>query len=175
MRTRAFMRRVQGSRGASTVWGGPHLFLLAAILIAQGGIATAEPGAGSVRVTTTPIDFGLIYAGAVFTGIGTVTVTAPAGANFRVTWGGGFHYSAGSRHLKRSNGAEMIPYSLYRDAGCTLAAGDADLGDTYSAGSGVAGAGNGRDVLITTYARLVVPAQAPPGFYLDSIMVSVLY
>jgi spore coat protein U-like protein len=163
---------VQGFSGAPTVRGGSHLFLLAAILIA---IAPAEADPGSVRVTTTPIDFGRIYAGAVFTGIGTVTVTAPAGVSFKVAWGGGFHYSAGSRHLKRNNGAEMIPYSLYRDAGCTLATGDADLGDTYPAGSGVAGTGNGRDVLITTYARLMVPGQAPPGLYVDSIMVSVLY
>jgi spore coat protein U-like protein len=175
MRTRAFQRRVQGSDGASTVCGGSLLFLLALILIVGGAAPAAAMDFGFVRVTATSIDFGQAYAGATFTGNSTVTVMAPAGLNFRVALGGGFHYSAGFRHLKQNDGAETIPYNLYQDAGCTLAFGDAGLGDTFPAGSGVAVSGIGRDVLITIYGRMTVPSRAPPGLYLDSIVIAVTY
>ncbi|HVP17421.1 MAG TPA: spore coat U domain-containing protein [Spirochaetia bacterium] len=148
--------------------------MLAAVLAALCA-ATAEADPAFVKVATTPIDFGRIYAGAVFTGIGTVTVAAPAGLNFTITWGAGFHYFAGFRHLKRSDGPDLIPYNLYSDAGCSLALGDAGLGDTYPAGSSVAATGIGRDEVTTIYGRLTVPAQAHPGMYLDSIVVTVLY
>jgi spore coat protein U-like protein len=174
MQTRAYLRRVQGSGGASTVCGGSPLFLLALIVILSGAVPAAAD-TGFVGVTATSIDFGQVYAGATFSGIGTVTVTAPAGLNFRVALGGGFHYSAGVRHLKQNDGAETIPYSLYQDAGCTLAFGDAGLGDTFAPGSGVAGSGIGRDVLIRVYGRLTVLSSAPPGLYLDSVVVSVTY
>jgi spore coat protein U-like protein len=175
MQTRAFLRRVQGSDGASTVCGGSLLFLLALILILNGAVPAAATDSGFVSVTATSIDFGQVYAGATFSGIGTVTFTAPAGLNFRVALGGGFYYSAGFRHLKQNDGAETIPYNLYQDAGCTLAFGDAGLGDTFAPGSGVAGSGIGRDVLIRVYGRLTVLSSAPPGLYLDSVVVSVTY
>ncbi len=175
MRTGALMRRAKGSDGASTICGGSPLFLLALILIARGAAPAAAADSGIVSVTATPIDFGQVYATATFTGIGTVSVTAPAGLNFKIALGGGFHYSAGLRHLKRNDGAEAIPYDLFQDPGCTLAFGDAGLGDTFPAGSGIAGSGMGRDKLITVYGRLTVPSRAPPGLYLDSIVVSVTY
>jgi spore coat protein U-like protein len=175
MRARVFRRCAQGSCGASTVRGGSRLVALAIILIAQGAIVAAGADVSFVKATATSIDFGPIYTAGTFTGIGTVTVTAPVGLNFRVAVDGGFHYFAGFRHLKRNGGAEVIPYSLYNDAGCTLALGDAGLGDRFPAGSSVAGTGIGRDELITIYGRLTVPALAPPGLYLDSIMVSVIY
>jgi spore coat protein U-like protein len=201
MRTRASMHRAQRSSGASTVRGGSHLIalkkareqgrwgnpaerdrrgpperllLLAVVFIATSAVASAADSP-FVMVKTTPLDFGQVYSAATFTGIGTVTVTAPAGLNFSVTWSGGFHYFAGSRHLKRIDGADEIPYNLFRDAGCSLALGDAGLGDTYPAGSSVAGTGNDRDQVITIYGRLTVPAQAAPGLYQDSIVVSVMY
>jgi spore coat protein U-like protein len=175
MRARALRRRAQGNSGASTACGGSHLIALAVILIAGGAIVPAGADALFVKVTATPIDFGPIYAGETFTGMGTIIVTAPGGLNFRVALDRGFHFFGGARHLKRNIGAEVIPYSLYSDSGCTLALGDAGFGDTFPAGSSVAGTGIGRDQLITIYARLTVPAAAPPGHYLDSIMVSVIY
>jgi len=198
MRAQACVRRAQGSTGASTVRGGSLLstrddtpgmggcsgrrcepargaaVLLAAALIALCA-ATAAAGPQFVKVTTTPLDFGKVYTGATFTGLGTVTVTAPPGTCFKVTWGAGFHYFAGSRHMQRSGGADTLPYSLYRDAGCSVALGDAGLGDTFPAGSSIAGTGIGRDQLITIYGRLSVPAQARPGFYTDSVVVTVEY
>ena len=171
MRARALRRCAQGSSGASTVRGGSRLVALSVILMAQGAIVAAD--AQFVKATVTPIDFGPIYAAETFSGIGTVIVTAPVGVNFRVALDGGFHFFAGFRHVKKSDGGEVIAYSLYSDAGCTLALGGA--AGAFAEGSSVAGTGIGRDTLITIYGRLTVPASAPPGLYLDSIMVSVNY
>lgn len=175
MRTRALLRRVHGSGGASTVRGGSPLFLLAVTLLVRSPVPAAAVDPGFVRVTATSIDFGQVYADATFTAISTITVAAPAGLNFSIALGGGFHPAAGLRHLKQNDGAETIPYNLYQDAGCTRALGDANLGDTFPAGTGVTGSGIGRDLLITVYGRLSVPSRAPPGLYLDSIVVSVTY
>lgn len=175
MRARALRRRAQGNSGASTACGGSLLIALAVILIAGGAIVPAGADVLFVKVTATPINFGPVYAGETFTGMGTVTVTAPGGLNFRIALDRGFHYTGGVRHLKRSTGPELISYSLYSDAGCTLSLGDAGFGDTFPAGRSVAATGIGRAQLITIYARLTVPAPAPPGLYLDSIMVSVIY
>ena len=167
--------RAQSAIGASTYRGGSPLMLAVVILIALATTAAAVTDCVTVKVTATPIDFGQVFAPGTFTGIGTVAVTAPPGVPYSVSWGRGLHYFAGSRHIKRNGGADQIPYSLYRDAGCTLALGDPGLGDTYTAGSLVADTGNGRDKLITIHARLNVPASAAPGLYLDSIVVSVDY
>jgi spore coat protein U-like protein len=175
MRARALRRRAQGNSGASTACGGSHLIAIAVILIAWGAVVPAGADGLFVKVTARPIYFGPIYAGETFTGMATIIVTAPGGLNFRVALDRGFHFFGGVRHLKSNIGAEVIPYSLYSDAGCTLALGDAGFGDTFPAGSSVTGTGIGRAQLITIYARLTVPAPAPPGLYLDSIMVSVIY
>jgi len=200
MRTHDGVRRAEGTRGASTTRGGSHpaargnagirrdvsackehrgqrlggvavLTAVIAVLCAS----TAATNCPFVEVTTTPLDFGRVYTGSVFSGIGTVVVTAPAGLNFSVAWGKGLHYSSGFRHMKRSGGADLIPYTLYRDAGCTVSLSDPGLGDTYPAGSSVAAMGTGRAQVIPIHGRLTVPVQAQPGMYLDSIVVTVLY
>jgi spore coat protein U-like protein len=149
--------------------GGSHLLAaLAVIFIAL--VTTVSSGAEPlvVKVTVTPIDFGPLYAVGTFTGFATAAVTAPVGLNFRLAVDRGFHFFGGFRHLKRSAGAELIPYRLYRDTACTLAVGDDGSGDMFPAGKS-------REQLITIYGRLTVPASAPPGLYQDSIMISVIY
>jgi spore coat protein U-like protein len=175
MRARAFGRRAHGTSGAPTARGGSHLIAFALILITWGAAVPAGADAPFIKASATPIDFGPVYATETFTGIGAVTITAPSGLNFRIALDGGFHFFGGFRHLKRSVGAEMIPYSVYSDAACTVAVGDAEIAGTFPAAGSVAGTGSGRDQLTTIYGRLTVPAAAPPGLYVDSITVSVIF
>jgi spore coat protein U-like protein len=177
MRAGAPTRCTQGSHGASTSRGG-SLFVALVVMLAASvtARAVAAPAvSGAVTVTSAPLAFGLVYPAHTFTGTATLTVAAPPGLNFQVAVDGGFHFSAGFRHLKRADGGETIPYSLFIDQGCTLALGDAGLGGAFLSGNSVAATGIGRDQLIPIYGRLMVPDQAPPGLYADSLMVTVIY
>jgi spore coat protein U-like protein len=175
MRAGAPTRCTQGSHGASTSRGGSLFVALVVMLAASVAARAVAAPAGAVTVTAAPLAFGPVYAGHTFTGTATLTVAAPSGLNFQVAVDGGFHFSAGFRHLKRTDGGETIPYSLFVDQGCTLALGDAGLGGTFLSGNTVAATGIGRDELIPIYGRLMVPDQAPPGVYTDSLMVTVIY
>ena len=175
MRAGAPTRCAKGSRGASTSRGGSLLVAVVVLLAVSVAARALAAPAGAIKVSAAPLAFGSVYTGRTFTGTATVTVAAPAGLNFQVAVDGGFHFSGGFRHVKRTNGAETIPYSLFIDQGCTLALGDAGLGGAFLSGNVVEATGIGRDELMPIYGRLMVPDQAPPGVYTDSLMVTVIY
>jgi len=92
------------------------------------------------------------------------------GVALMMTIDGGAHAASGSRHLQLGgDAASRIAYSLCRDAGCT---------QPIAIGSGTAvtvtGA-NSDDVRLPIFASLTLSGALPPGFYTDTLMVTLAW
>jgi len=101
---------------------------------------------------------------------GQIIVKAPNGANYNVTIDAGMHYS-GTRQVNFAG--EYMAYNIYQDASNTIEWGDSGFGDTYTAGSALAGTGTGADEPYTVYGVLTKNTNAPSGLYADVVNVTV--
>jgi spore coat protein U-like protein len=99
----------------------------------------------------------------------TLTVTCSNNTGYNIGIGAGTAPGATVTTRSMQNGAALVNYRLYRDAGRTQNWGNSIGTDT------LAGTGNGAAQAITVYGR--VPAQSTPaaGTYTDTVAVTVTY
>jgi len=161
--------------------------LLAALALGA-GLATAQAGSatGSFQVTATVLG-ACTVAGALMNfgaGIDPLVASLPLDATTTLTVvctnttpyalaldagtnaGGAANF--GARALK--NGASLLGYQLYLNAGRTTVWGDGSGGS-----STVAGVGSGASQSITVYGRLPSIVGAIPGLYADTVTVTITY
>ncbi|MBD2326396.1 spore coat U domain-containing protein [Alkalinema sp. FACHB-956] len=150
---------------------------------ASAGTATANLGTSAsvtanCTISTAPIGFGaydpiVANASIPLDATGTVTVTCTNGAPTVVTLGQGSNADTGSTDaapLRRmANGAAMMSYSLYSDAGRTTVWGN-------TAGTGTSQNGTGSAQNLTVYGQVAAGQNlVTTGSYADTVVATVSF
>ena len=103
-------------------------------------------------------------------GTTTVAVLCTAGTPYNVRMSPGANgVTVTTRKMLLAAGADLLPYSLYRDSGRTQNWGATDGTDT------AAGTGSGLPQTLTVYGRIASGATVAAGAYLDTVTVTVNY
>ncbi|AKC87506.1 Csu type fimbrial protein [Pseudoxanthomonas suwonensis] len=102
---------------------------------------------------------------------GTLVVNCTQGTPFNIGLNAGTYTGATVATRRMSNGANSIPYSLYRDSNRTLNWGNTVSTDTH------AGTGTGANQSISVYGRVAGGAavNVPAGVYTDTIQATITY
>jgi spore coat protein U-like protein len=108
------------------------------------------------------------YTGVVATATSTVSVTCTNTTPYNVGLDPGLSTGATVTTRKMQNGANLLAYGLYSDSGHST-----NWGNT--AGSWVAGTGNGSLQAITVYGQVAAAQFVNPGAYSDTITATVNY
>lgn len=121
-------------------------------------------------VSATAINFGSVSAiAANIDQTSTLTVNCSSTTPYTVGLGVGGGTGATTAVRKMTNGANVVNYTLYRDAARTLLWGTTIGTDT------VAGTGSGADQTLTIYGRTPTQAVPPPGAYTDAVTITITY
>jgi spore coat protein U-like protein len=141
---------------------------------AAGASMSAGGGASSasVSVTLSTLSFGDIGEPGTYGGTASLDVTVPPGMEYAVAADAGLHSFGGFRCVMLKDGAEVIPYQLYKDPACNTPWGDSDFEDTFPYGSAIRGEGTGAPQSVTMYGRLLVGPAPIPGLYGDSVVIT---
>lgn len=99
----------------------------------------------------------------------TMRLRCTQGVTLRMTIDGGTHSSSGQRNLQRAATTSRIPYTLCRDAACTL---PIAIGTAYTTAITTT---NSEDVRLPIYATLTLPGTLPPGTYTDTLTVTLAW
>ncbi|MGQ0799960.1 MAG: Csu type fimbrial protein [Pseudomarimonas sp.] len=158
------------------------LCLLAAALSPSAFAATANANLGvsasvsnNCLISTSPVAFGAYdpvgtNAAAALDGTGTVTVTCTLDAATTVRLGQGVNAAGGSTDaapLRRMiDGAELLTYALFSDAGRTAVWGNDASVDVDHTGTGTA-------VNLTVYGRVAAAQNVSAGSYADTVVATV--
>jgi len=128
----------------------------------------------AVAVSATSLDFGSVTP-ATYTNFATATITVNAtnGLPYAVTLNAGLNFSI-SRKVK-STSLNTVGYDLYKDASYLTEWGDLGYGNTYTAGTGVAGTGSGAAQTLTVYGYAGISSTAAVDTYSDTVTVTVNY
>jgi spore coat protein U-like protein len=118
-------------------------------------------------ISATTMAFGT-YTGVVATATSTVSVTCTNTTPYNVGLDPGLSTGATVTTRKMQNGANLLAYGLYSDSGHST-----NWGNT--AGSWVAGTGNGSLQAITVYGQVAAAQFVNPGAYSDTITATVNY
>ncbi|MDD2056962.1 spore coat U domain-containing protein [Pseudomonas sp. GD03860] len=114
------------------------------------------------------LDFGSYSAlsvGSVTTALGgtTVTLQCTPGVNLSMSVDAGQNGASGTRNLKRSSGASLVAYQLFRDAGFSQGLGiNQSVPVSYS---------NAAAIKLAVYARAQLTGKLPAGNYTDVVQV----
>ena len=102
---------------------------------------------------------------------GTLVVNCTQGTPFNIGLNAGTYVGATVSTRRMSNGANSIPYTLYRDSNRTLNWGNTISTDTQ------AGTGTGNNQSISVYGRVAGGAavNVPAGVYTDTIQATITY
>lgn len=124
-------------------------------------------------ITATDVDFGSHVRNndAPVDAEGTLTVNCTAGTDYTIGLNEGVNstsITAAADNRRMTDGAEFVPYGLYRDAARTQFWGDVIGTDT------LAGTGTAADVEIPVYGR-APSTDYPPGTYIDTVTATVTY
>jgi spore coat protein U-like protein len=128
-------------------------------------------------ISTAPVAFGAYdpvsaNASTPLDGNGTVTVTCTQGATTTITLGQGANSDAGSTDavpLRRmADGANMMTYNLFQDAGHSTAWGN-------TGGTGVGHSGTGTSTNISVYGRVPAGQNLPAGSYADTVVATITF
>jgi spore coat protein U-like protein len=124
------------------------------------------------EVSTTPVAFGNVnvVSGSNVDATGGLSVTCTTGTAWEATADAGLGTGATLASRKMADGAELLNYALYTNAGRTTVWGDGDVTSSFS------DTGNGAAQASTIYAR--IPAgqtSVPVGSYADTVTVTVTY
>ena len=155
-----------------------------------GGSSTIPVGGGTLSVSATvqascsltptvSVAFGTlsIVPGTVAGTPGAIAVTCDLGTDYAVGLGIGGNHAA-TRRMSGS-GTNVLPYELYTDGTFNTVFQDVAVGNPTgtSALAGTVGAtGNGATQTYTVFAKIPATAVKPaPGFYTDSVTVSLVY
>lgn len=133
-------------------------------------------------VQTAGINFGNVVSGSAIQpqdATGLVTVTCAGSSNYVVYMGAGTRTGGTTRGMapvSATTGA-TLRYNIYQDAAHTILWGDAGGGDTFSAGTGLAGTGNGLAQSLTVYGRILLDITPPTivGNYTDTVLVTLVF
>ena len=149
--------------------------ILALSLIASGASAATATATVAISATvqatctntTTSLPFGT-YTGLVATGTATVTVQCTNTTPYNVGLDAGGSTGATVTNRAMTGGAVLLYYGLFQDASHATNWGN-------SAGSWVAGTGNGANQVLTVYGQVAGGQYVTPGAYTDTITATVNY
>jgi spore coat protein U-like protein len=125
----------------------------------------------SCIVATAPVAFGA-YDPTLVTatnGTGTVTVTCTNGTPYKVGLDQGAATGATVTSRKMANGANLLPYNLFRETGRTTNWGNTPSTDTVDKTASIT------PDAITVYGAIPPGATVPAGVYTDTVNVTVNY
>jgi len=117
---------------------------------------------------TSAVAFGP-FSGTQIDATGTIIANCVNGTNYNVGLDAGTSTGATVTTRKMTSGANLLPYSLYKDSGRTVNWGNTVGTDT------VAGVGTGTAQNLTVYARLPAGAVPPPGVYSDTVQATISF
>lgn len=103
--------------------------------------------------------------------VGTITINCTLDTPYDVGLNAGLNATSptpSAINRRMTNGADFVPYGLYRDAGRSLLWGETIGTDTLS------GVGTATDVDVPVYGR-VPSTDYPPGTYTDTVVATVTY
>ena len=107
---------------------------------------------------------------------GGFSVTCDAGTDYAVGLSNGNNFAV---TRKMSSGPNLLPYELYVDSLHTNRFNNVNLGDIVGgvpAAGTVGGTGSGSSVSFSVYGKIPGTATKPaPGFYQDSVAITVIY
>jgi spore coat protein U-like protein len=157
------------------------LFAITLFAAAEVGAATISTSMSvSAGLTDPPPGCTIAATGPAFTGQtglellanGTVIANCTTGLLYNIAMDAGLNFSGSVRRV--TNGANLINYTLFKDALMTAQWGDSGVvpGGTYPSGSPQPGTGNGGDQTTTVFGKLTATA-APAGTYVDTVVVTV--
>ena len=143
-------------------------------LLGQVGAAGFGVGATVLRscdIETTPLAFGtydplVLHVSQPLDREASVTITCTKGTPATIGVNGGLHGSGSARQL--ANGAALLRYELFKDAGRTQQWGDSDA-DSLQGGEAPSEAPR----TFVVYGRIFPNQDVPVGAYTDSVVVTV--
>jgi spore coat protein U-like protein len=120
-------------------------------------------------VTASALAFGSIdpLAGTHTDSSNSITVTCPAPTAYSLAIGSG---QSGTMQRQMSSGGATLEYQLYADASRATI-----WGDGAGGGITVSGSADGTGTSHIVYGRVPAQPQATPGFYVDTLMVTVSF
>lgn len=152
---------------------------LLAVALPSGAYAATATGTLNLSITitascsvvsATAVNFGSVAAiAANIDQTSTLTVNCSSTTPYTVGLGVGSGAGATVAVRKMTSGANVVNYTLYRDAARTQLWGTTIGTDT------VAGTGSGANQTLTIYARTPTQAVPPPGAYTDAVTITITY
>jgi spore coat protein U-like protein len=150
--------------------------LTAGLPLSQAAAATATTTfsvtanvVSTCSITTTNLNFGS-YSGVQLDGTATVTTTCSTGTTYEIQLHAGTAPGATTKTRKMTGpGAQLLAYSLFRDAARTMNWGEVVPTDT------VFGVGNGAAQPHTVYGRIPASQFVQSGAYSDTIAVELTF
>ena len=106
---------------------------------------------------------------------GQIEVTAPVGLTYDVTIDAGYFFSGASRRVEAWYTYDYLAYNVYQDAAHSIEWGDSSFGDTYPAGTSLAGTGTGAAQTYTVYGVLTKNDTVPQDYYFDYLTVTAIW
>lgn len=127
-------------------------------------------------VSATQLNFGTVSSNVSISSSSHITVSCARDLAYNVTIDAGRSFGSHTRQL--ANGADRLPYQLFKDAGGSQEWGDEGFAGTYTVPGGatsVAGIGTSADQDLIVYGVLAPSGAYGAGNYTDAVAVTVYF
>jgi spore coat protein U-like protein len=154
--------------------GGPALLLASTALGGENTTTMAVSMTVPVNctVSATPLSFPTSVATIAVNATSTISISCPSGLPYNVALNAGTHFNSNRRRMGDAGNVNFIAYTLSKTAGGAVW-GDSGFGNTFTAGTPVAGTGSGTTQTLTVFGQTLATSGIPAGSYTDSIVVTV--